>query len=225
MTEYLYNLLAFHHFLDVTIYNTKILLLLHEILTTKTSKILTCKKHNTYHEQSYKSKRDIQNDHTYQHTDNGDHTGNQLRDTLTDHLTQGINVIGINGHDVSMRMCIKIFDRQSLHTLKHFISKITQGSLTHVNHQTIVCIGTCHTYGIKTGHPEDCHCQRMEIRSFCFQKRHDILINKCLHKHGSLHIRKNTDYNSDHNYNNVDPVIFINISHQSSKHFTRILNH
>ena len=78
---------------------------------------------------------------------------NQLRNTLADHLTQGINIIGIDRHDISMGMCVKIFYRQSLHTLKHLISKIAQGSLADINHQTVVGISTCHTNGIKTGHP------------------------------------------------------------------------
>ena len=124
MAEYLYNLLTFHHFLDVTIYNTKILLLLHEKLTTKSCKILTCHQHDSNHDQSHDSKRHIQNNHTYQYTDNGDHTGDQLGNTLADHLAQCINIIGIDRHDITMCMCIKIFNRKCFHALEHLISKI-----------------------------------------------------------------------------------------------------
>ena len=124
MAEYLYNLLTFHHFLDVTIYNTKILLLLHEKLTTKSCKILTCHQHDSNHDQSHDGKRHIQNNHTYQYTDNGDHTGDQLGNTLADHLAQCINIIGVDRHDIAMCMCIKIFNRKCFHALEHLISKI-----------------------------------------------------------------------------------------------------
>ena len=124
MAEYLYNLLAFHHFLDVTIYNTKILLLLHEILAAESCKIFTCHQHHSNHDQSHDGKRHIQNNHTYQYTDNGNHTGNQLWNTLADHLAQCINIIGVDRHDIAMCMCIKIFNRKCFHALKHLISKI-----------------------------------------------------------------------------------------------------
>ena len=65
----------------------------------------------------------------------------------------------------------------------------------------------------------------MEIRSLRLKHRHDILVNQSLHKHGSLHIGKNTYHNADHNYNNMDPVGLKNIPHPSSKHLALILYH
>ena len=164
MAENLNNLLALHHLLNISVYNTKVLLLFHKVLTTKTGKIFAGNQHNPNHKQCHNGKRYIQNNHTYQNADNGNHTGNQLWNTLTDHLTQGVNIICINGHDITVCMRIKIFNRQGLHTLKHLISKIAQSSLTDINHQPVICIGAAYTNGIKAGNSQDCHSQRVEIR-------------------------------------------------------------
>ena len=124
-----------------------------------------------------------------------------------------------------MCMSVKILNRQSFHALKHFISKITQGSLAYINHKTVIHISTAYSNSIKTCHTQNCHCKGVKIRCLGLQKRHNVLVDQSLGKHGSLNIGKNTDHNSDHHSDNVDFIILKHICQKPSQHLPGILYH
>lgn len=125
MAEDFDNFLSFHHLFDIAVDNTKVCLLFQEIFSAQARKFPAGSQHNGNHKQSHESKRNVEDQHTYKNTDNGDHTGKQLWETLADHLAQGINVVGVDGHDITVCVGIKIFDGKCFHFCKHAVSEVT----------------------------------------------------------------------------------------------------
>ena len=87
VAEYLDNLLAVHHFLDVTIDTSQVSLLLAKIFAGISCQELCHQKHDGYHAKCDQGQRDTQSDHADDNTDNGDAGVDHLRNTLADHLT------------------------------------------------------------------------------------------------------------------------------------------
>ena len=94
--EYLDNLLSVHHLLNVTVYLTQISLLLDEVCTGKTCHLLGNDQRYSNHNQRNHGQRNIDDQHCRKHTDDRDQTGEKLCHTLTDHLTECINIIGVD---------------------------------------------------------------------------------------------------------------------------------
>ena len=118
MIKYLYHLLPRHHLLNKTIQCTYILLLGRIILPTVGNQISRYDQHDAHHKKCHHSKRNTKHDHTHRHTHQGDDTVDHLGNTLGYHLPQGIDIIGIDRHDIPMGMGIKIFNRQIFHVVK-----------------------------------------------------------------------------------------------------------
>ena len=67
------------------------------------------------------------------------HAVEQLWNTLADHLTQRIDIIRIYRHDITMRMRVKILDRQFFHMAEQVFSHIIEEfPVSHVYHDQIV---------------------------------------------------------------------------------------
>ena len=96
MTEYLHNLLAVHHFFNISVDLTKILLLLKEIFSTLSSSFLCSPDHDRNHNHRHCCQWNIQDQHTDKYTDNCKSTVDNLRNTLAHHLSECINVIRVD---------------------------------------------------------------------------------------------------------------------------------
>ena len=72
MTEYLYNLLAFHHFLNITVQFSKIFLLFDEIFSTLRAYLSDCFQHNEDHYNDQQSQLRAQYDHGNKSADDRD---------------------------------------------------------------------------------------------------------------------------------------------------------
>ena len=182
MAEYFYHLLAIHHFLDITIYCSQILLLSGEIFATLSGCFLGKKQHDSNHYKRNCWQRNTQNQHADKGTDNGNSTVQKLRNTLADHLTQRINIVRIYRHDITMRMCIKILDRQFFHMTEQVFSHIMKSSLCNVYHDQIVNVYRHYTHCIKHCHLTNCFCKRCKVRMVSQQKWRNIIIDQLLHK-------------------------------------------
>ena len=115
MAEYLDHFLAFHHLLDITVDFPDILLLRHEVSSGKGGYVAGDKHHHAYHEKRDNGQRNAQIEHADKHADNGDHAGRKLREADTDQLSESIHVVGVDRHDITVGVCVKIFDGQRLH--------------------------------------------------------------------------------------------------------------
>ena len=150
MAEYFYYLLSGHHLFDISIHCPQILLLLHKISAASSCGSPGRQYHNANHQQRYHCQRHIQNQHTDKYTDNGKCTVSHLRNTLADHLSQSINIIGINRHDIPMSVGIKVFNRKFLHMRKQIVPQIPQYSLCNIYHNPVICVSSADSHCIKT---------------------------------------------------------------------------
>ena len=197
MTEDFDNLLAIHHLLDETIQSTNVFLLCDEELSTLRSGCLAGPYDKHHHYNGDKCQRHTQDNHVNQHVYDTDQTVDKLRDTLADHLTQGINIVCVHGHDIAMLMCIKIFNWKRFHMFKHVVTDISHRSLSNIHHDLSIAKGCCNTDCIQDTHLNDGLKQIGIIWIFLTEKWRNVAIDQCFHKHRSLCIGIDTDENAD----------------------------
>ena len=224
MAKYLDYLLTFHHFFNIAIHGTDILLLLYEIFSAQSRYFTGDKHHQCHHDQTDCCQRDTQYQHASQRTHYGNKTGKYLRYTLADHLTQSINIIRVDGHDIPVGMGIKILDRQLLHVFKQIITETLQGSLRYRDHDTVVSIRSRYTHQVKACHTDNFPEQIAKVRSLLSDHGQDVVIDQPLHEQSTLNACHNAQYDTDQHKNEVNGIVFENICHQSFKYFSRILN-
>ena len=121
MVKYLNHTLSVHTFFHESCDLGQIQLLTDKVFSAVPSNRLGCQKHhhNDHHGQNSQHRAERQ------HCDKSDHNGQRshqhLWDGLVNHLSQGIGIIGVETHDGSIGVVIKIPDRQGLHMFKHLI--------------------------------------------------------------------------------------------------------
>ena len=130
---------------------------------------------------------------------------------LTIHLAQGVDVIGIDRHNIPVRMGVKILDRQALHMFEKFDPEPLHGPLRDKGHRPRLKIGGTNADHIKTGDPGHCMQQRRKIRSllprlYLLYHRSDVAVDQCPGEHSSLNIRKNSHHYTDCHQRDLDPV-------------------
>ena len=195
VTEDFDNLLAIHHLLDEAVGLTQSFLLLHKEVSGKSGYLLGDGHHNRYRDESRDRQRNIQDQHADKNAYNHDGAVQHLRNTLADHLTESIDIVRVDGHDISVGMSVKIFDRQFFHVSKQIVSQVSQGSLGHIDHHTVLGKRSQNTDEIKDCHTENRMKKRREIRIGSLQHGHDIAVDQGLHEHGSLYVCQHADKN------------------------------
>ena len=224
MAEHLDHLLALHHFLDVAVQGAQVFLLRHEIFPALGRYPLGHLEHDENHDNGQHRQRNVQHEHADEHTDNGNGAGKQLRDTLADHLPQGVDIVGVNGHDIAVGMGVKVPDGQAFHMGKQIVTQPFQRALADIDQYPVVKKRRADTDGIKTGYPGDGVEQTGEIRAGGADHGQNIHIDQCLHKHGSLYVGQHADKDADHRNNTVGRIVFQNIGHQSSDELAGIFH-
>ena len=224
MTEHLDHLLSVHHLLDESVDGTKVFLLLDKVFSASSGDGFGREQHQADHNQCEHRQGNTEDHHTDEHTDNGDQTVDDLRNTLADHLTEGIDIIGIDGHDIAVGMAVKIADRQFFHMFKHVVTERPHGSLGHIDHNSVVSKGRSHTKKVEASHSCDCHGQRTKIRITLSKHRSNIIIDQRLHEHGSLYIGKYAGKNQYNNDYPLNQIPFCHIIHEPSKNRHRVFH-
>ena len=100
--EYLDDFLSVDHLLDVSVHITQRCLLLHEVLRTLAADLSHQEDHGKCSYKHHDRQLPAGHDHTYERRDDRDRRGDHLWETLRDHLTQGINIVGVMAHYVAM---------------------------------------------------------------------------------------------------------------------------
>ena len=222
MAEYLYNLLTIHHFLDIAVQLTKVFLLFDEIFSTLRTDLSDRFQHDEYHRNDQQGQLRAQHDHRNKRTDDGNRTAEQLRNTLTDHLTQGIRIVGVAAHDITMSMGIKIFDRQLLHVSEHLITDLLQGSLGHIDHQSCIQVSGQRARIIDHCHNDQSTQKRCKGRVCGCQERRNIIVDQIFNKQVSCHSRKRTDHDSDQYDHKFNFIIFPDVTEQALQSLARV---
>ena len=215
MTENLDYFLTIHHFFDETVHFSEITLLLLKIGGRQSGKYSCYLQHQYSHDQCDQGQRNVESNHGDQRCDQRGRGVNDLRNALTEQLTQCIYIIGIDRHDITVCMCIKVLDRKRLHIGEQLITKSQHRSLADIDHDTIVCIRTYDTDDIKYNDTGQCFCQRAKIRTAAVQHRHNVIIYQRLHEQHSLHGCKCSDHDADHNDQKGKFIIFDHIGQQA----------
>ena len=121
VAEYLDDLLACHRLLNKAVELTDIFLLRDKVPSRPLSHLHRGEQHQRHHRQCQECQRYVQDQHHGQNTDDRDRAVEQLRDTLADHLSERINIIGVDRHDVAVGMRVKIFNREGLHMIEQIL--------------------------------------------------------------------------------------------------------
>ena len=114
-------------------------------------------------------------------------------------------------------MCVKERYRKRFHSLKELNPESLHGSLGHIYHDPVVCVGaddSQHKYKTKAQHPVG---ERSIIRCALFHHRFNIYIDKLLHEHRYTQYRKRRYKYADHNRNACQLVFLEDISEQPAK--------
>ena len=187
MTEHLDHLLAGNRLLNKAVQFSESSLPCSEIFCRN----LRCKggqrQHHGHHHTRKNRQRNAQCHHHCKDRNNRDRTVHQLRNALTDHLAQRINIVCVNRHDVAVCMGVKIFDRQGLHMIKQIISKIPKRSLCDVNHKLCLHQGGKNTKPVKPRNAKNGPRKRPVIRIRLPDHRRNVAVNQGLGKHSALY--------------------------------------
>ena len=135
MAENLDDLLTVHHLLYKAFRAGDGNLLLKEVAGGMSADVPGDKGHDHHAADNYQREPEAVIQHDAENADQGDCGNHQLRETLADHLTQRINIIGIKAHDIAVIMRIKIADGQILHVIEHLFTELCQRSLGDDSHQ------------------------------------------------------------------------------------------
>ena len=128
------DLLAFHHLFDVAVHLAEVALLSDEELAALLGDLLGAEHHQGHHQHGDDGELPAQHTHAGKDRNDGDGAGYQLGDALAEHLTEGIHVVGVDGHDVAVRMGVKVADGQALHVGEELGAQVAQGTLGDVDH-------------------------------------------------------------------------------------------
>ena len=202
MVEYFYNFLALHHLFDVSVYFCNGCLLLDEVLSGESGELSCSQKHDSYHRKRHYRKRYRENYHRYENRYDHDGRVDDLRYRLAYHLAQRIDIIRVKTHDVTVRMRVKISDRQVLHMHEHRVSEISLHSLRHVDHDVVVDVGRDNSENIER-HDFSYRAEKWrKIRCMAcchvLYHRRDVAVDKRLHEHRSLNVAQHTYKNKDY---------------------------
>ncbi len=224
MAEHLHHLLAGHGLLNTAVQSADGLLLFHKIPAAQAPQFLCYPQHDTHHQQRHQRQGHIQNDHIHQNPHHRDDAVDHLRYALADHLPEGVNVVGVHGHNVPVGMGVEIFNGQGLHLLKHIVPDTPQAPLSYADQYPGLDKRSRHTQDIEHGHPSYGAGQRPVIGVFVPQQGHNIVVNKGPHEHGSLESGVHRCKNTNHHNHPSHRVILQSITHNPPKQPAGILN-
>ena len=224
MGEHLDHLLAFHHLLDVAVHLAQIPLLLDEVLGRACRDLLGAEEHQRHHEHGNDGQLPAEHTHTEEHRYHRDGAGHQLRDALAEHLAQGIHVVGVHGHDIAVRMGVKIPDGQAFHVGEQLGAQIAQRALRYVDHDAGV--GPCgqNAYKVDAAHPHQCTGQRCKAGVLLPGHGHDIIVHQGLQKQAGLHIGQCTDHDAHKHKDAVGQIVAEHLIHDALQQLARVFH-
>ena len=129
VAEDLDDLLTVHHFLDIAVYFSNGFLLTDKVFTALSCNF-TCYKHHTgYCGNNENSKINTCADHSDKYGNNSDYRRESLRNTLGEHLAEGIDIVCIVAHNIAVSALVKILYGELLHIFKHLITDFLLNTL------------------------------------------------------------------------------------------------
>ena len=138
MAEHLDDALPADHLLDVAVDRTEILLPLGEVLLGNLPERGGHAEHQEGHDDGDQGERQAEDDHTDEGRDNGDDGLEQVGDAVADDLPEGVHIVGIDRHNVAVRMRVKVAEREFLHTAEEVLAESQHRPLPHRDHYEVL---------------------------------------------------------------------------------------
>ena len=133
------DLLAVHHLLCEAFHRAGCLLLFHEVLGRSAADRFRHIEHGDNAQNQHQCQPDAEIKHDGKHHQHHGTGLDQRRQRLRNQLTEGVDIIGIMGHDIPVLVRIEVGDREILHPVEQFTPHPVQEALRHESHD--LCIG------------------------------------------------------------------------------------
>ena len=229
MAENLDDLFSGHRLLDEAVQLSEVLLLCHEIPSGYGGHPSRNEQHDPDHDERDDGQGNTEYQHHGQDTGDRDQAVQKLRQTLTHHLTQGIDIVRVDGHDIPVCMGVEILDRQALHVFKELRTQAPHRPLGDKSHRARLCIGGGDPDRIEACDAQHRLHQRGKIRVrlplfHLVHHRRDVGVDQCTREHRPLDIGQNGDHDADCHQDQVQSVKAKDIGQDPPQDLPRILH-
>ena len=211
VAEDLHHLLALHHLFDEAVDAAQVPLLGHEVPAGHPGQPPGDEHHEGHHGQGQGRQGDAEEEHGHQHAGDGEDAVEELGDAHADHLLQGVDVVGVDGHDIPVGVGVEIPDGQGLHPPEQLVPQVPEGALGDVDHQPVLEEAGQHPAGVEEGHPGDGVAQAGEVRRLprpdAFHHGQDVGVDQGPGEQGPLDHGKDADDDGRRRQDQVEPVL------------------
>ena len=135
MAEDLDDLLAVHHLLHEALGLGDGHLLLQEVAGGMAADVAGGEEHDDDAAGHHQGQPDAVIHHDAENAEQRDAGDGQLGQALADELAQGVDIIGVETHDIAVVVGIEVADGQILHVVKHLFPEFGQGALGDDGHE------------------------------------------------------------------------------------------
>ena len=154
---YLHHLLAGNHLLNEAVHLAQILLPFHKVFLGKLAQAGGHPVHEPGHEDGNQRERKAKDQHAHKSGQDGDQRLEQVGNAASHNLPEGVHIVGIHGHDVSVGMAVKVPQRQLFHVGEEVFAEAQERALPHIDHNEALGISrndTCqqHARQLEEGH-------------------------------------------------------------------------
>ena len=223
VAEDLDDLLAVHHLLDIAVDPAQILLLGDEEAPGALDALDGERHRRGNHEQRDDQQRHVEDNHRGHDAHNRHNAGNELRHGLGNHLPHGVDVVGVDAHNIAVGVRIKILDRQALHLGKELDAQVFERALRDEDHQVIVQPRAERAEDIHRRHAEHRTAHRAEIRIRLAYHRGDIVVDQALHEHRAVNVGHGADEQADDDRDAVDLILAHDLGKDALKRLAGVL--
>ena len=135
VAEHFDNLLTVHHFLNEALLLTHRVLQAKEVFCRAAADLLGHKEHEDDADHEKHRQPHAVPQHDTKDAGDDDHGTDECGKCLRYKLTEGIDVIGVVGHDIAVLVGVKILNGKVLHALEHGAAHLVKEALRDVRHE------------------------------------------------------------------------------------------
>ena len=214
MAEHLDDFLPGHHFLNEAVDAAQIRLLRDKVLARQFREF-----GGRQHLERQQDERENRHNprivqHGEEHHDDGNRAVDDFGDALADELAQGVHVVGVDGHDVAVRVRVKVADRQGLHVREQVRADFEHRALADADHQALADVAG------GNAQREDAAQRNHGIRQIAhglgaFLNAGDVHIHQIPRERAGLNGGIRRHHNADDDGNELPQIVFKNDFHQA----------
>ena len=215
VAEDLDDLLALHHLLDVAVDGSEVPLPFNEVLAGDRAELGSHLDADEDHEHGKDRERHVEDQHAHEGGDQSDRGAEKLRDALADDLPEGIDIVGVDAHDIAARVGIEILERKALHLVEELYAEFFQRSLADGNHDavhSVVAQKSAEKHACKS---KKSFCERGEVRVCLADQGQDVHVDQALGEECHRKRGKRSHSNAEHDCKECELVVLEDIFHDA----------